>query len=414
MTSWEGPEESVAAVLEHQVGTKEVWLAAIEGGDVPSRPPAFTAADLLVRHDAVAPRWLAFVRDVDRRGGWDDLLVDALCEPPESLPNRQRHHPCPDLRRAPAPTRPAPAPAGRSERRRRRPDQLAARRGRGPMTTTYYTATTLDGFIADPDDSLAWLLRQPQDKGGAQDYDAFYRGIGALVMGSTTYEWVLAHLRETGAAWFYDVPTWVLSTRTLPSYDGADVRFASGPVAGLHPALTAAAGERGVWVVGGGDLAGQFADAGLLDEVVVSIAPLTLGAGRPLLPRRLEPAAAGDRAQRRLRDRALCRRRAASGGSNGLTGGTGWRNRTVSGGHRAPYPHPRPGRLDRHRAERRARPGEALAARAAAAGQDRDRDRIRRCGQAPSTPTPPRWAWRCCAAAATPWTRRSRRVPPWA
>ncbi len=156
------------------------------------------------------------------------------------------------------------------------------------MTTTYYTATTLDGFIADPDDSLAWLVRQPQEKGGAQDYDAFYRGIGALVMGSTTYEWVLAHLAETGEAWFYDVPTWVLTTRTLPSYDGADVRFAAGPVTELHPELTAAAGERGLWVVGGGDLAGQFADAGLLDEVVVSIAPVTLGAGRPLLPRRLE------------------------------------------------------------------------------------------------------------------------------
>lgn len=85
VTSWEGPEESVAAVLEHQVGTKEVWLAAVEGGDVPARPGAFTAADLLARHDAVAPRWLAFVRDVEGRGGWDDLLVDALCEPPESF-----------------------------------------------------------------------------------------------------------------------------------------------------------------------------------------------------------------------------------------------------------------------------------------------------------------------------------------
>lgn len=85
VSSWEGPEESLAAVLEHQVGTKEVWLAAIEGGDHPPRPSAYDAAGLLARHDAVAPRWLAFVRDVERRGGWDDLLVDALCEPPESF-----------------------------------------------------------------------------------------------------------------------------------------------------------------------------------------------------------------------------------------------------------------------------------------------------------------------------------------
>ncbi|HWJ11988.1 MAG TPA: dihydrofolate reductase family protein [Nocardioides sp.] len=155
--------------------------------------------------------------------------------------------------------------------------------------TTYYTATTLDGFIADPDDSLAWLLRQPQDEGGgAQSYDDFIAGIGALVMGSTTYEWVLAHLEQTGEKWSYSQPSWVMTSRDLPTPAGADVRFASGPVAAVHDDLRAAAGDLGIWVVGGGDLAGQFADAGLLDEVVVSIAPVTLGAGRPILPRRLE------------------------------------------------------------------------------------------------------------------------------
>ncbi|GAA3661045.1 AraC family transcriptional regulator [Nocardioides ginsengisoli] len=85
VTSWEGPEESVAAVLEYHVGTKEVWLAAIEGLDLPERPDGATAADLIARHDAVAARWLAFVREVEDRGGWDDRLVDALCEPPESF-----------------------------------------------------------------------------------------------------------------------------------------------------------------------------------------------------------------------------------------------------------------------------------------------------------------------------------------
>ncbi len=85
VNSWEGPEESIAAVLEHQVGTKEVWLAAIEGGDLPERPDDATAVDLIARHDHAAARWLAVVRDVDRRGAWDDLLIDALCEPPESF-----------------------------------------------------------------------------------------------------------------------------------------------------------------------------------------------------------------------------------------------------------------------------------------------------------------------------------------
>ena len=52
--------------------------------------------------------------------------------------------------------------------------------------------------------------------------------------------------------------------------------------------MAEAAGARNIWIVGGGDLAGQFADEGLLDEVIVSIAPVTLGGGAPLLPRRIE------------------------------------------------------------------------------------------------------------------------------
>lgn len=153
---------------------------------------------------------------------------------------------------------------------------------------TYYTATTLDGFIADPDDSLDWLLRQPQGEAGPFDFETFMSGVGAIVMGSTTYEWVLAHEADTGAAWPYTVPAWVMTTRELRPVAGADIRFASGAVRPVFDAMTAAAGDRRLWLVGGGDLAGQFADAGLLDEVVVSTAPVTLGAGRPLLPRRLE------------------------------------------------------------------------------------------------------------------------------
>ena len=83
--SWDGPEESIAAVLEHQIFTKEIWLASIEGGDMPSRDDSPDAARLLERHAALAPRWLAAVRDIDRRGAWSDRLVDALCDPPESF-----------------------------------------------------------------------------------------------------------------------------------------------------------------------------------------------------------------------------------------------------------------------------------------------------------------------------------------
>lgn len=153
----------------------------------------------------------------------------------------------------------------------------------------YYTASSLDGFIADPDNSLSWLLSRDVDENGPMGYAGFISRIGALAMGATTYQWLLDHYASTGAtSWEYDVPCWVLSHRDLAPFGGGDIRFAQGDVAGLHADLVAAAQGRDVWVVGGGDLAGQFADAGLLDEVWVQYAPVTLGAGAPLLPRRLE------------------------------------------------------------------------------------------------------------------------------
>jgi dihydrofolate reductase len=94
--------------------------------------------------------------------------------------------------------------------------------------TQYYTATALDGFIADENHSLDWLFSRDQDRAGPLNYTEF--------------------IEE----------------------------------------LVAALGGRNVWIAGGGDLAGQFADAGLLDEVIVFVAPVTLGRGAPLLPRRLE------------------------------------------------------------------------------------------------------------------------------
>lgn len=158
----------------------------------------------------------------------------------------------------------------------------------------FYTATTLDGYLADASDSLDWLFAVPGGEGGDADFHAFLDGIGVLVQGSATYEWVLGHedLLDHPERWptFYGPrPTWVFTSRTLRGVPGADIRFASGPVSDAWPQIRDAAGDLDVWVVGGGDLAGQFADAGLLDEIRVSVAPATLGEGKPLLPRRLGP-----------------------------------------------------------------------------------------------------------------------------
>jgi dihydrofolate reductase len=158
--------------------------------------------------------------------------------------------------------------------------------------TQYYTATTLDGFIADPDNSLEWLFHRAREQGGPLDYEHFIAEVGALAMGSTTYEWIIDHefagKEPAEWVWPYDVPCWVFTHRQLPVVPNAAIEFASGDVVSVHERIVAAAGGRNVWIVGGGDLAGQFADAGLLDEVLVTIAPVTLGAGAPLLPRKIE------------------------------------------------------------------------------------------------------------------------------
>ncbi|NKY88248.1 dihydrofolate reductase family protein [Nocardia veterana] len=153
--------------------------------------------------------------------------------------------------------------------------------------TVYYTATTLDGFIATPDHSLDWLLTRRVDSDGPMGYDSFIAKIGAMAMGASTYQWILDNHPEMD--WPYPMPVWVFTHRQFPARtDGADVRFTQEPVTVVHKEMAAAAGDKGIWIVGGGDLAGQFADHGLLDEVTVSIAPVTIGAGQPLLPRRLE------------------------------------------------------------------------------------------------------------------------------
>jgi dihydrofolate reductase len=157
------------------------------------------------------------------------------------------------------------------------------------MKTQYYTACSLDGFLADLNDSLDWLF--PLGDIGTTSYPAFIKDVGAIAMGSTTYEWMLRHVLGPEAdhpePWPYTQPTWVFTSRVLPGVPGADVRFVRGDVRPVHREMVAAAAGRNVWVVGGGDLAGQFHDAGLLDELFVQIGSVTLGAGKPLLPRRI-------------------------------------------------------------------------------------------------------------------------------
>lgn len=158
------------------------------------------------------------------------------------------------------------------------------------MATIYYTATTLDGFLATTDHSLSWLFEVPGSDEAESSIPDFLAGVGALAMGSTTYEWVVEHESlvdhpDKWSDWYGDRPTWVFTHRDLPVVKGANIRFTHEPVAAVHEEMLQAAGERDIWLMGGGDLVGQFADVGLLDRIVATLAPVTLGAGAPLLPR---------------------------------------------------------------------------------------------------------------------------------
>jgi dihydrofolate reductase len=158
----------------------------------------------------------------------------------------------------------------------------------------YATATTLDGYLADPDHSLDWLFVVDGGQESLAQLDEFVAGVSVLVMGSSTYRWLLDHedMLEHPEKWqqyYGGLLTYVFSSRSnLPKIPNANLRMVSGPVDGHLDEIRAEAAGKDVWLMGGGDLVGQFAEAGALDEVHVSIAPVTLGEGAPLLPRRLD------------------------------------------------------------------------------------------------------------------------------
>lgn len=155
------------------------------------------------------------------------------------------------------------------------------------MKTQYYTASSLDGFIATENHELDWLLQF--DDAADTSYTNFIQNVGAIIMGSHTYMWILDRYLRFGTNqekhWSYKQPSWVLTRRELPIVKNADVRFASGDIGPIYQQACTIAKDKNIWIVGGGDLAGQFYDAGFLDEIIVQIAPVTLGHGMPLFPR---------------------------------------------------------------------------------------------------------------------------------
>ena len=155
----------------------------------------------------------------------------------------------------------------------------------------YFTACTLDGFIADEKNSLDWLFQVPHDADDGH-WDSWFPEVGALVMGATTYEWMIEHdqmLNDPGKwhEYYEDRPGWVFTHRSLPPIPGVQLSFVSGDVRPIYEQITTQLSGSNIWLVGGGDLVGQFYEAGLLDQVILHMTPVTLGRGAPLLPRRI-------------------------------------------------------------------------------------------------------------------------------
>ena len=120
--------------------------------------------------------------------------------------------------------------------------------------TQYYTATTLDGFIADPNHSLDWLFTRDQDRGGLLNYAEFIAGVGALAMGSTTYSGSSTTSSRSGPGGVEVAVRHPLLGLHPPAADGRADRPGRVHERGRGsraPGLIAAAGGKNVWIVGG-------------------------------------------------------------------------------------------------------------------------------------------------------------------
>ncbi len=135
----------------------------------------------------------------------------------------------------------------------------------------YYIAASLDGYIAKQDGNLDWLYENGRSYTGYQDV---YRTMDAIIMGRSTYDWILAN-----GEWSYDKKCYVFTHRTdEPKHN---VEFVSGDVSEFMGSLRRQGGSR-VWLMGGSDLAGTFIRANLVDEFIITIIPVIVGSGIPL------------------------------------------------------------------------------------------------------------------------------------
>jgi dihydrofolate reductase len=141
------------------------------------------------------------------------------------------------------------------------------------MQIVYYLAASLDGRIAGPGHDLSFLQTLPGGPSG-YGYDEFIAEVDGLVVGASSWDFMKDY------PWTYgERPVWVVTHREdAPRVEGADMHVFSGDVADLVSELESAGLQR-VWVIGGGNVVGQFLAADRLDEVILTLAPTFVGSG---------------------------------------------------------------------------------------------------------------------------------------
>jgi dihydrofolate reductase len=150
----------------------------------------------------------------------------------------------------------------------------------GKFTITIHMVSSVDGYIAKPDNSIGWFnTTDTYEKGvTGQDAEQFLKTIDCYIMGAATYELALELSKNYG--WAYgDTPTIVLTHRNLP-VERPNIDFYSGDLSTLvHERLQPH--YKNVWLVGGAKLAKHFIQQGLADEIRQTILPIILGEGTP-------------------------------------------------------------------------------------------------------------------------------------
>lgn len=140
-----------------------------------------------------------------------------------------------------------------------------------------FIAESLDGYIATEDGSLDWLFKVRGE--GDNGYSEFLETIDTVIMGRKTYDWVME--MEKGEYPYEELKSYIYS-RSVPSENSLeDIEFVNMDIPIFADKLKSAPGKN-IWMIGGSELLARFMDAGLIDEFIISIAPMVIGRGIPL------------------------------------------------------------------------------------------------------------------------------------